>query len=100
MSDNTEIQYSLVVSTELTYSELRKIEIVLIRILSYMRRFTGDERIDAALMKISQLITAVRSAQMAIRALQVASGPIGWLYAAVSIAGAAFATGDFLNAQG
>jgi hypothetical protein len=100
MSEQVEIQYNLTISTELATSEIRKLEIVLMRALGYLRRLTGDEQVDRAIFKIQQLITTIRAMQLAMRALELASGPIGWAFAAVSIAGAAFATGEFLNAQG
>ena len=96
----TEIQYNLTVTTELAYSEIRKLEITAMRVLGYIRRLTGDERLDAAITKIQQAIMAIRAMQMAMRALEMASGPIGWAFAATSIVGAAFAAGEFLNAQG
>ncbi len=86
---NTEIQYSLTVNTEMTYSELRKLETVLMRVMGYVQRFSGNTDLNKFLEMIQKLIVTVRSLQMAIRALQLASGPIGWAYAATTIAGTA-----------
>lgn len=76
------------------YSELRKLEISLFRILGYIRRLTGDENLSKAISHIQRLITIVRMLQVAIRALQVASGPIGWLYALTTVVGVGFAASD------
>jgi len=97
---SVEIEYVLTVNTELAYSEIRKLEITAMRVLGYLRRLTGNEDVDGAIMKIQQLITAIRAMQMAMRAMEFASGPIGWMFAATSIIGAAFAAGEFLNGQG
>jgi len=76
------------------YSELRKLEISLFRILGYIRRLTGNENVENAIVAIQRLITIIRMAQIAIRSLQIASGPIGWLYAATTVIGLGFAVGE------
>jgi hypothetical protein len=90
VSNNMEIQYVLTANTELAYSELRKLETVLIRITNYIERLTGSPELRKLLNFIQATITAVRSLQMALRALEVASGPIGWAYAATSVAATGF----------
>lgn len=81
------------------YSELRKLETSLFRILSYIRRMTGDENINNAIARVQQLITIIRMAQIALRALQIASGPIGWLYAGTTVVSLGFAVGDVMYDQ-
>lgn len=71
----------------MTYTELRKLEISVIRILSLIRRFCGNENISKAIDYAERAIMTIRQLQMAMRALEMASGPIGWLYALVSVAG-------------
>lgn len=83
-----EVQWSLTVNTELTYSEVRKLETVLMRVLGYLRQFSGNENLNETIMLIQRTITAIHSLQMAIRALQMASGPVGWAYAATSVVAA------------
>lgn len=83
-----EIEYLITANIEPGYSELRKLEMSMIRILSYIKRFCGNEQIDKAITKIEALIMAIRAAQIAIRALEVAEGPIGWIYAATTTVGA------------
>ena len=81
-----EIQYSLTVNTEMTYNEVRKLEIVLVRVLSYIEKLTGGDPTLAKLINtIQSIIVTIRTLQMAIRALEMASGPIGWAYAGTSL---------------
>jgi hypothetical protein len=82
------VDYLLMVDVEPTYANLRKLEMSMIRILHYISRFCGDENINKAIKKIETTIMLVRSCQIAIRALEAAEGPIGWLYALTTVAGA------------
>ena len=91
---NTEIQYNLSVSTELTYNEFRKLEIVLVRCLNFASRLTGDENLKKGIQVIEKTIMTLRTLQMAIRAVQAASGPIGWAYAATTVVATGFAMYD------
>jgi hypothetical protein len=90
MSEQTEIQYNLVVNSEMTNSELRKLEIVLVRCLNYASMLTGDPNLKKGIRIMEQAIVTLRSLQIALRAVQMASGPIGWAYAATTIAAAGF----------
>lgn len=83
------IDYILTISTDITYSEVRKLEMSLMRIMTLVERFSGSPELNKMLSYIQKSITALRQVQMAIRAVQAAEGPIGWLYAAVSVIGAA-----------
>lgn len=77
----------------MTYSELRKIEIVMIRILSYVRRFCGNEELGKMLEYIEKAIMSLRMLQVTMRAIEMAEGPIGWAYAGVSMLGAGIMVG-------
>ena len=95
-----EIQYSLTVNTELTYNEFRKLETVLFRVLSYIERMTGgNPELTRFINTIQATITALRTLQLAMRALQAASGPIGWAYAATSFIAVGFAGVSMLDAS-
>jgi hypothetical protein len=86
----TEIQYSLSLQINpLTYSEVRKLEISLMRILSYLEMATGSPEIQKFINSVQAAIVAVRSLQIAIHALEAATGPIGWVYAGTTVAAAA-----------
>lgn len=84
-SNSTAIQYSLTVNTELSYSEIRKLEIVLIRTLNYVEMFSGSKDLNKALRLAQQSIIVFKSLQMSMRAAQMASGPLGWAYFGVSV---------------
>lgn len=77
----------------MTYTEFRKLEISLIRILSLVQRFSGNEQLNETLKVVEKAIMTLRILQMAIRATEMAAGPIGWLFAAVSWASAATTIG-------
>ena len=82
----TEIQYSLTVNTEMTYSEVRKLETVIVRVLGYIKEMSGgNPDLIKAIEVIQRTILALRSLQLAIRAVQLSSGPIGWIYAGTTI---------------
>lgn len=95
-----EIQYSLTVNTEVTYSEIRKLETVLMRVLNYIEKLTGGNPQLAKLINTVQAaIVALRTLQIAMKALQMASGPIGWAYAATSFVAVGFAGVSMLDAS-
>lgn len=81
------IEYTIAVNTEMTHSELRKLEASIMRILYLIRRVSGNDTLDNAIEQSQRLLIILRSVQIAIRAIEVASGPIGWLYAATSVIG-------------
>lgn len=88
----TEIQFSFNLDIELSKSEIRKLGVSIMRILSYIEKLTGgDPNIQRAIRVMQQAITTAHTLQLAIRAVQLAAGPVGWLYAGVSIVGAGFA---------
>lgn len=95
---NTEIQYSLTVNTEIAYNDIRKLEIVLMRCLSFASRLTGDENLKNSLRIIEKAIMTLRTLQITIKATQLAMagsmGPLGWAYAATSMATSGFALYD------
>lgn len=100
MSQDVEINYSLLVSTDLSYSELRKIEITSIRLLGLISRFTGgDPNITKFVGLLQKSIMWIRHLQMVIHAFEVAEGPLGWVFFAVSAMSFAFTTGDMLYSQ-
>jgi len=87
MSGN-EIQYTLTVLTKDIEENSRKLEISLMRIAGYLERMTGNASIRYFLNLVQSSIVAVRSLQIAIAALEAASGPVGWLYAGTTVVAA------------
>lgn len=79
---------------QLSYSQLRAIEVTATRILRIISRMSGSEDVDAAIRKLQHLIVTVRLAQATIHAFQLASGPIGWSFALVGAVGTAISVGD------
>jgi hypothetical protein len=94
MSESTEIEYTLTLHADGAASELRKLEISMMRILSMLSRLTGDENIQKSIAKIERMIMTLRVLQATIRAVQMAEGPIGWLYAATTIVAAGISTSE------
>lgn len=85
-ASNTEIQFALTVNTNQLSSDLSKVETSLMRILNVVKQLTGgNPDVQKAIQYIQSLITIAQAAQAAIRAVQIASGPVGWLYAGTSI---------------
>lgn len=92
MSETTTLDYLVTVNAEQCYTELRKLEISLIRILGFIERMSGDPNIDNFANKIQRTIVLIRQAQIAFRALYALmagtmGGPIGWLFAGTQIVG-------------
>jgi hypothetical protein len=84
MGEQNEIQYSLTLNTEMAYSDVRKLEIVLVRCLSYASQLTGDPNLKKGIQTIEQAIMSLRMLQIAIRQAEIAAGPIGWALALTS----------------
>jgi hypothetical protein len=100
MSLTEEIQYSLTINTEVSYNNLRKLETVLMRVFSYIEKLSGgDPNLSKLINTIQAAIVALRTLQLAMRAVQAASGPIGWAYAATSFAAVGFAGLSMLDAS-
>jgi uncharacterized protein YaaW (UPF0174 family) len=92
MSEET-VTFNLEINLEPTYSEIRKFEAVLMRSLTLLNRFTGgNATVQQTIQIIERLITTVRMLQVAIRAFEVAAGPLGWAYFGVT----ALSTGVYL----
>lgn len=97
MSEEHTIDYVLTINTELAYADIRKLEITLIRLGNILRRITGSEEFDQILANIQRIIMIIRTAETAIRAFQMASGPIGWLYAGVGAVTGAISIGTMAS---
>jgi hypothetical protein len=100
---STEVQFSLsLLISEASYSDLRKLEIITMRVLSYIRRLSGNESINAAIAQIQKIMVWLRTMQMMLHSIQVAQsavtgGPLGWAMAAMNIVAFAFTTQDTFN---
>ena len=65
--------------------EIRQLELSLMRISFQLIRISGSAEIDNAVRKVLQLIRIIRYLQYAMMAVNMASGPIGWISAAASV---------------
>ncbi len=95
MSEET-VTFNLELNVEKTTSSIRRLEGLLYRSMGLLKRFSGDENIDAAITKIQQLVLFIRLLHSAIIYLEAATGPIGWAFAAVGVVSAGFAVGDIM----
>lgn len=69
------------------YHDLREIEVSIIRIGSALEKMTGSKEVERAISDLNRLIWTIRSVQIAIHALELAEGPIGWIYFAATLVG-------------
>jgi hypothetical protein len=100
MSEQAEIQYNLTLNADMSFSEIRRLEIVLVRVMSYAQQLTGDPNLKKGIQTIQQAIMSLRMLQIAIRAVQMASGPIGWIYAGTSVLAAGISYGNLMSSIG
>lgn len=82
------------------YSETRKLEATLFRILGLLRRLGLPEGIEALIQKIQRVIMTVRLMHSAMIAAYAASGPIGWTFAGVGIGAAYLSFTDIVSNSG
>jgi hypothetical protein len=88
MSTDETVSFSLEINVEEAMVELRKAQTALFRLLGLLRKHFGDDRFDAVISKIMELITVINQARLALAALQIAmagAGPVGWLLAGVGV---------------
>lgn len=83
---------------DMTYTDLRRVEMSVMRICSDLERIFGNTEASKILASLQKIIMLARQAQMAIRAAEMALVPgAGWiagLYAATMVASAGFAAYD------
>jgi hypothetical protein len=69
----------------MSYRDLKRLEISLLRIMRYVQDFSGNKDLNKALQLMEKAIIMAKTLQMVIRAVEMASGPIGWLYAGTTV---------------
>lgn len=101
MAESTEVEYLLTINADVTFKQLQKVEAIIMRMLSFAKRLSGDENLDQLIMKLQQTISWVRSLQLAITAMQAAMIPgAGWLAAiwgGLALANSAFSAYDLVR---
>ena len=80
-------------NAEQVISQLRRVETLLFRTLSLVRRLSGSEDVSAAIMKIQQLVMTVRMLHTSLTLLQSTTG-VGIALAAVGGLTAVFYAAD------
>ena len=95
-----DVSFSLEVNVEEAYTNMRKVQTVLFRTLSLLRRLGLPTPIDSAISKLMQLISVLNQARLAAIQFQAAAGPIGWALAAVSITTTVVSTTEMLKVDG
>lgn len=91
------VSFSLEINVQEAYTELRKVETILYRTMSLIRRMGGTEELDDLVRKIQMTIALVNQLRLTIIALQAASGPVGWALAGIGIVSTALTTGDLIG---
>ena len=76
--------------------DLRRLEFILYRSMALLRRFSGDENVNTAILRIQRLIMTIRLLHTTINLLNVAAGPMGWAIAGLSAVATAVSIGDQL----
>jgi hypothetical protein len=82
VTDET-VSFSLEINTEEAMVELRKVQTAIFRVLGLLRKHFGDDDFDAIMNNLMKLLTLVNQIRLAVIALEIASGPVGWLLAGV-----------------
>jgi hypothetical protein len=103
MSQVITVRVNFQLSTETAERRLERVttqvlyvERMLSRTLSLMRRLSGSESMDHAIMKAQQAIRVFNSLRLAAHAAQAATGPLGWALAALGVIGFLADTGELL----
>ena len=94
------ISFSLEVNVDDLYQNIRRVQALIFRTISLLRRMGLPEEVDAAIVKLQRLITILNMARLTIIAYQAASGPIGWAMFAVGAAATIASAGDLIMEAG
>ena len=95
MAEET-ITFNLELNVEQTIHEIRRLETLLFRTISLLRRLGLPENVSETAAKIQRLIMTIRMLHTALVALETATGPIGWALAVVGIGTAVVSFGDLI----
>lgn len=85
--------------TSRVMSPLRELESVATRTARIIRMMCGSEDLDNAMMKMTKMLMLARYLQFALHAVEIAEGPVGWLYAGASVTWAAMAGNAMYDGQ-
>ena len=63
-----------------SYHDIRMVEMSVIRIGNDLEKMTGSREVKQVMNYLDRVIMKIRMVQIMLHALEIASGPIGWLY--------------------
>jgi len=92
MSMDETVSFSLEVNVEKAFQNIRRLQTVLYRSISLARRLGLPEDIEEGIVRVQSLIAYLNALRLALIAVHMASGPIGWALAGIGIAGVAVST--------
>ena len=98
--EDYQVSFSLEVNVEKAYEDIRKVQTILYRTLSLIRRLGLPEDVEAAIVRLQRLIAVLNTVRLAIIALETASGPYGWAMAGLGLLTTAATVGDFIMESG
>lgn len=100
MSESQTIEYNFLLNVDIAMSDVRKLEMALIRCLNIAQRFTGDENLKKGIATIQRSIMTLRSLQAAYHAVQIArmaaGDPLAWFSAGATVLSVGFTVTDFM----
>jgi hypothetical protein len=77
--------FSLALDIAPSYSELRKIEAIVMKVGQIIKKMGFGETVDQVIDGINKINMGVRLLQVTVHAFEIAIGPIGWIYAGVTL---------------
>jgi len=90
------VKVEIQIETTKMITQLEKVQVLLYGTLGILRRLGLPEEVDSAILKIQRIIAALNMLRLALYAVEMASGPVGWAMAGVGIAGTVLSTGDLM----
>ena len=97
MSEEETVTFNLELNVEKSYSDLRRLELLLYRTISLLRRFGLPEDLSRGLYLVQRMILSIRMLQTSLMAFYVATGPIGYGLAIVGLASGALTMADTIE---
>ena len=85
MSEEYLVTFNLELNVEQAYSEIRKLQTLLFRTFSIIRRLGLPENIEQAITTIQRLIMIIRLLHTTMIAFEAATGPIGYALAGLGV---------------
>ena len=98
--EDHKVSFSLEVNVDEAYRNIRRLQTLLYRTLSLLRRIGLPEEVDAAIMQIQRFIALMNMLRLTLIAFETASGPLGWAMAGLSAATFLAAVDDFTLGAG